>query len=578
MERKLRERWTILSPLREGEVWTVYAAMDDRAGVEVEVDEVSLENLSSPERERLVRLVEVSASLGARCFVPLLEWWTEEGRLFIVRGKVPGVYLWEWLESNRPPEPSLAISLARAVGDAASDLYGRGCFYLGMSPMRILVSEGMEVFLEGGAYAWLLEDLEPRVYDLLESYRAPEVKRGEEGGRPSDVYSLALLVHELLPVESLSSRLSGFLESCLERLPGSRPTSPRLLLEVLEEEIAGVRAEDLGGDGEGREFLDSREREPFSSRLVRGSSTRPGKGGSFPGLALPGRILRKGDGTTWSSGGARAGNLRLSSRANRAFLVTFVLLVAVLAIPAFSGGKEKPEGETPGAGVKASSRVRLPELVGLSLEEALELISGLGLQAQVRESPSSLWSEGTVCASDPPPGSLLAPGDRLVLSVSKGWPGNTGGSGLRGADPADGNASVSASLGGSLQRDGGEGGGAVSRSPATSPSGDGVGTTGSGKANFTGSTGNRPPVARPSASPAKGPAPLTVILDASGSFDPDGRITRYRWECGDGTVLFGRVVCHVYDTAVLPGTFPVVLRVTDDRGAESSARLSVTVF
>jgi PKD repeat protein len=58
------------------------------------------------------------------------------------------------------------------------------------------------------------------------------------------------------------------------------------------------------------------------------------------------------------------------------------------------------------------------------------------------------------------------------------------------------------------------------------------------------------------------------------SSDPDGDITAYEWNFGDGSNGTGESVPHTYTTA---GIFPVVLRVTDDGGAQDTAQKTVTV-
>jgi hypothetical protein len=65
-----------------------------------------------------------------------------------------------------------------------------------------------------------------------------------------------------------------------------------------------------------------------------------------------------------------------------------------------------------------------------------------------------------------------------------------------------------------------------------------------------------------------------ITFDGQGSFDTDGTITKFAWTFGDGTVADGSVVKHKYS---LPGTYTVVLKVTDDRAATGNATRIVAV-
>ncbi|MDO5735952.1 MAG: PKD domain-containing protein [Propionibacteriaceae bacterium] len=56
----------------------------------------------------------------------------------------------------------------------------------------------------------------------------------------------------------------------------------------------------------------------------------------------------------------------------------------------------------------------------------------------------------------------------------------------------------------------------------------------------------------------------SATMDASSSEDPDGSISSYTWDFGDGGTGTGEIATHNYGGA---GTFPVTLTVTDDRGA-----------
>src|SRR5207247_7032028 len=64
-----------------------------------------------------------------------------------------------------------------------------------------------------------------------------------------------------------------------------------------------------------------------------------------------------------------------------------------------------------------------------------------------------------------------------------------------------------------------------------------------------------------------------VTLRGSGS-DPDGTITSYRWDLGDGAAPSGAHASHAYATA---GTYTAKLTVTDDRGAQASDSALVAI-
>jgi len=99
---------------------------------------------------------------------------------------------------------------------------------------------------------------------------------------------------------------------------------------------------------------------------------------------------------------------------------------------------------------------------------------------------------------------------------------------------------------------------------------DGLEGTDSVRINAT----QQPPVASFTASVTEGNAPLSVDFDASGSSDPDGTISDYAWNFGDGGSDSGVTVTHVFSSA---GTRNVMLTVTDDKGATAQASKGILV-
>ncbi|PZR54413.1 hypothetical protein DNL40_04900 [Xylanimonas oleitrophica] len=90
------------------------------------------------------------------------------------------------------------------------------------------------------------------------------------------------------------------------------------------------------------------------------------------------------------------------------------------------------------------------------------------------------------------------------------------------------------------------------------------------EAGVTGKVPNVPPAVALGVTATK----LDVVLDGSASHDPDGTLTAYEWDLGDGTTATGVTATHTYAS---PGTYTVTLTVTDDRGATATARQDVTV-
>ena len=99
-----------------------------------------------------------------------------------------------------------------------------------------------------------------------------------------------------------------------------------------------------------------------------------------------------------------------------------------------------------------------------------------------------------------------------------------------------------------------------------------------GTTNLTINVGgvNQPPVAKASATPTSGNAPLTVQFSSAGSSDPDGTISAYRWDFGDvfGVTSSDPNPTYTYGYA---GTYTAKLTVTDNNGVSNTVTVTITV-
>ncbi len=89
------------------------------------------------------------------------------------------------------------------------------------------------------------------------------------------------------------------------------------------------------------------------------------------------------------------------------------------------------------------------------------------------------------------------------------------------------------------------------------------------------SSANMLPVAIIISNPSNPVAGDFVFFDGSRSFDPDGFVTNWFWDFGDGFFAPGSQVYHSF---FAPGDYTVTLAVTDNMGASSTASVAVHVI
>jgi cytochrome c len=89
-------------------------------------------------------------------------------------------------------------------------------------------------------------------------------------------------------------------------------------------------------------------------------------------------------------------------------------------------------------------------------------------------------------------------------------------------------------------------------------------------------SGNRPPLAKASASIIAGAAPLKVKFSSQGTLDYDEDPLTYAWRFTPAATIHSRKANPEY-TFTQPGTYPVKLTVADSKGQKSTANLEVIV-
>ena len=231
---------------------------------------------------------------------------------YIVSEYVDGPSLRRFVAENGPLTGDGLHRLAVAVATALVAIHEAGVSHRDLKPDNVLLGpDGPRVI--GFGIARTEEMTRTSTGPILgtTAYLAPEVLRGERGGRPADVFawgavvmfaatghspfegpSLGAIMHRVLAVDpelpDLPGPLRGLVAAALDKDPAARPPAPELLLRL------------LGGGGGRRRLLE--EGAQAADRLLVERSGRPALGALaeevYGGLdaaaqaAAPGLLLR----------------------------------------------------------------------------------------------------------------------------------------------------------------------------------------------------------------------------------------------------------------------------------------------
>ena len=195
-------RYRLVELLGQGGMATIYRATDAQLGREVAVKVLRPEYGRDPDFvARFKQEAQSAACLSHPNIVGVYDFGTDADGPYIVMELVDGEDVATLLARNGPLPPRQAARLAAEVAHALGAAHARGIVHRDVKPGNILVSADGRVKVTdfGIARAWADARLTlPGVTLGSVHYFSPEQALGEQATEASDIYSLGIVLYELL--------------------------------------------------------------------------------------------------------------------------------------------------------------------------------------------------------------------------------------------------------------------------------------------------------------------------------------------------------------------------------------------
>jgi serine/threonine protein kinase len=220
------KRYEIIEELGIGGMATVYRAYDPLFEREVALKVLKRELLEDPElKERFERETKIVAKLEHAAIVPVYDVGHDNGQLFYVMRYMSGGSLSDRINNGTLDLDQVAYLLLR-LADALDYAHRKGIVHRDLKPGNILFDEVGNAFISDFGIAKFAQAATRITHSGIigtPRYMSPEQARGEETDGRSDLYTLGVLLYEILsgkaPFEATTPSRIG-VQACHRTRPG----------------------------------------------------------------------------------------------------------------------------------------------------------------------------------------------------------------------------------------------------------------------------------------------------------------------------------------------------------------------
>jgi eukaryotic-like serine/threonine-protein kinase len=410
------DRYAVHDTLGEGGMAQVYLARDSVLDRDVALKVLRGQYAGDEEFvERFRREARNAAALNHPSIVQVYDQGqAEDGTYYMAMEYVPGGTLKDRIVEGGALDPGDAAGIAARVAEVLDVAHGRGIVHRDIKPQNVLLRTSGEVKVADFGIARAASSKTITETNLVlgtSAYMSPEQVSGDPAVPASDLYSLGVVLYEMLTGEQ-PYRADDPIATAMKHLD-EPPRHPREANPAVPEELDALVVKLLAKKPEDRYASAAelavdlgRVRDgllPLAAGVAAGTTApldaAPGRTNTAPTIAAPGAARRR---------------RRLLPLI--AAVLVGVALLGGIAWALTQGPPDRNASEAGGAG-----RVEVPNVVGLTPEEAQQRLEQAGLEfGSQDQAPSDQVEAGAVVEQDPAAGTNVERGTAVGLVISTG--------------------------------------------------------------------------------------------------------------------------------------------------------------